>query len=86
MFSAIYYTKTEQRDKELSLGFPAPKTELKNSYWFIFYCHFYRQMVEKLCVLFGPHCFLSAYTQDYELKFSTQTNFDTLISHLKFYF
>ena len=29
---------------------------------------------------------ISAYTQGYELKFSTQTNFDTLISNLKSYF
>ena len=35
---------------------------------------------------FGPHCNNSAYTQDYELKFSTHINFDTLISNLKSYF
>ena len=46
----------------------------------------FRQMDEKLRILFEPHCIISAYTQDYELKFSTQTNFDTLISNLKFYF
>ena len=38
----------------------------------------FRQMVKKLCFLFGPHCIISAYTQDYELKFSTQANFDTI--------
>ena len=43
-------------------------------------------MVEKLRNLSGPQCIISAYTQDYKLKFSTQTNFDTLISNLKFYF
>ena len=42
-------------------------------------------MAEK-CVLFGPHCNISAYTQCYELKISTQTNFDTLISNLKLNF
>ena len=46
----------------------------------------FRQMIKKLRVLLGPHCIISTYTQDYELKFSTQTNFDTLISNLKFYF
>ena len=46
----------------------------------------FSQMVEKLCILFGPQFITSAYTHEYELKFSTQTNFDTLISNLKFYF
>ena len=39
--------------------------------------------IEQVCFLlltsvFGPHCIISAYTQDYELKFSTQANFDTI--------
>ena len=42
-------------------------------------------MAEK-CVLFGPHRNISAYTQSYELKISTQTNCDTLISTLKLNF
>ena len=46
----------------------------------------FRQMVKKLHVLFEPHCITSAYAQDYESTFSTQTNFDTLISNLKFIF
>ena len=33
-----------------------------------------RQMVENLCVLFGPHCIISAYTQDYELKLVTYSD------------
>ena len=36
--------------------------------------------------IFGPHCNILAYTQDYELKFCIQMNFDTLISNLKSYF
>ena len=43
MFSAVYIystTKTGEYVKELSLSFPKLKTELKNSYWFIFYCCF----------------------------------------------
>ena len=36
-----------------------------------------RQIVVKLCPLFVQHCIISAYTQDYEMKFSTVTNFDT---------
>ena len=46
----------------------------------------FRPIVEKLRILFGPHCNISAYTQDQELKFSIQMNFDTLISNLKSYF
>ena len=46
----------------------------------------FRQMVENLWVLFGLYCNISAYTKEYELKFSIQTNFDTLISNLKSYF
>ena len=46
----------------------------------------FRQIVEKLRVRFGPHCIISAYTQYYELKFSTRTNFDTLIPNLEFCF
>ena len=45
----------------------------------------FKQMVEKLHVPFGPHCIISVYTQDYESKFSKETNFDTLVSNLKFY-
>ena len=41
-------------------------------------------MVRKLPILLGPHCIMSAYTQGYELKFCTETNFDTLISNLIF--
>ena len=35
---------------------------------------------------FGPHCNISAYTQDYEMKFTTHINFDALISNPKSYF
>ena len=45
----------------------------------------FRQIVKKLFILFGPHCNISAYTQDYELKFTIQTKFDTLISNLNSY-
>ena len=43
MFSDIYRNSTEKTGKhvkELSLSFPKQKTELKNSYWFVFYCCF----------------------------------------------
>ena len=43
MFSAIYRystTKTGKYVKELSLSVLKLKTELKNSYWFVFYCRF----------------------------------------------
>ena len=43
MFSTISRystTKTEEYVKELSLLFPNLKTELKNSYWLLFYCLF----------------------------------------------
>ena len=38
------------------------------------------------CVLFRPHCIISASIQDFELKLSTQTYFDTLILNLKLNF
>ena len=43
MFSDIYRNSTEktgQYVKELSLSFSKLKTELKKSYWFVFYCCF----------------------------------------------
>ena len=43
MFSDIYRNSTEKTGKyvkELSLSYPKLKTELKNSYWFVFYCCF----------------------------------------------
>ena len=63
------------------------KTELKSftSLFFLLLLLF-RLIVEKLRILFGLHCNISAYAQDYELKFSTQINFDTLTSNLKSYF
>ena len=45
----------------------------------------FRQMVVKLLVLFGPHCNISTYTQDCELKITIQTKFDALISNLNSY-
>ena len=45
----------------------------------------FRLIVEKLR-MFGKHCNISGYTQDYELKFNIHTNFDILISNLKSYF
>ena len=44
------------------------------------------QIVENIRILFGPHCNISAYAQDYELKFSIQTKFDTRTSNLRSYF
>ena len=49
-------------------------------------------MVEKLRIFFGQNCkYLNLYLSStqpvhYEYKFSTQTNFDTLISNLNSYF
>ena len=43
----------------------------------------FRQIVEKLCIFWATLHYLSLY---YELKFSIETNFDTLISNRKFYF
>ena len=43
MFSAIFRNSSKTNGeyvKELSLSFLKLKTELKNSYWSIFYCHF----------------------------------------------
>ena len=42
--------------------------------------------MENLHILFGPHYSISAFTQDFELKFNIQMNFDTLTSNLKSYF
>ena len=41
MFSDINRNSTEKTEKylkELARSFPKLKTELKNSYWFVFYC------------------------------------------------
>ena len=61
------------------------KTELKNFHWFGVLLLLFGLIVEKLRI-FGSHCNISACTQDYELKFSIQMNFNTLISNLKSYF
>ena len=61
MFLAIYknITKTGQYVKELTLSFPKLKTELKNSYWFIFYCRFCLARLLKNDLLFLGHIALS---------------------------
>ena len=85
MFSAIYrynITKTVEYVKELSLRFLEMKTELKNSYWFVFIDAFVSADSRKITA----HCNISANTQDYELKISIHMNFDTLMSNLKSYF
>ena len=46
----------------------------------------FRRIVEILFVLVRPHCIISVSFQDFELKLSTQTNFDTFILNLKFKF
>ena len=62
------------------------ENRIENPCWFVFHCHFCLGRWSKSNVFFLGHSFTSAYTQDYELKFSTQTNSDTLISNPKFYF
>ena len=61
------------------------KTELKTPTGSFFIAAFVSADSRKI-THFGPHCNISAYAQDYELKFSIQMNFDTLISNLKSYF
>ena len=43
-------------------------------------------IVKIVCVVFRPHCIISASIQDFELKLSTQTIFDTPISNLELNF
>ena len=89
VFSYFRYSvpKTGEYVKELSLSFLLMKTELKKLLLvgFLFLLLF-SLIVKKLRFLFGPHCNISAYTQDYELKYKIERNFDTLISDLKSYF
>ena len=62
MFSDIYRNSTEksgQYVKELSLSFPKLKTELKNSYWFVFHCCFGLAQSSKNDLLFLGHIALS---------------------------
>ena len=62
MFSGIYRNSTEKTGnyvKELSLRFPKLKTELKNSYWFVFYCCFCLARSSKNDSLFLGHIALS---------------------------
>ena len=46
----------------------------------------FEQMFEKLGVLFEPHCIISHYAQDHELKINTQIRFDALVSNMTIYF
>ena len=62
MFSDIYRNSTEKTEKyvkELSLSFPKLKTELKNLYWFVFYCCFCLARSLKNDLLFLGHIALS---------------------------
>ena len=62
MFSDIYRKSTKKTAKcvnELSLSFPKLKTELKNSYWFLFYCCFCLARSLKNDSLFLGHIELS---------------------------
>ena len=88
MFSAIYrcnITKAGEYVKELSLSFLEMKTELKIDTGSFFIDAFVSADSRKI-THFGPHCNISANTQDYELKVSIHKNFDTLMSNLKSYF
>ena len=62
MFSDIYRNSTEKTGKyvkELSLSFTKLKTELTNSYWFVFYCCFCLARSLKNDSLFLGHIALS---------------------------
>ena len=62
MFSDIYRNGTKKPGKyvkELSLSFPKLKTELKISYWFVFYCCFCLARSSKIDSLFLGHIALS---------------------------
>ena len=62
MFSDIYRNSTEKIEKyvkERSLSFLKLKTELKNSYWFLFYCCFCLARLSKNDSLFLGHIALS---------------------------
>ena len=86
MFSAIYrysITNTGEYVKELPIN--ENRIEKLLLVRFLLLLLFWL-IVEKLRILFGPHCNISAYTQDYELKFGIQMNFDTLISNLRSHF
>ena len=91
MFSTIFRfstTKAGKNVKELFSGLPITENRIEKLLLVRFLLpSLFGQMVEKLCILaFGPHCIISAYTLDYALKISIQTNFDTLISNFKLYF
>ena len=62
MFLDLYRNSTEKTDKyikELSLSFPKLRTELKNSYWFVFYCCFCLTRSSQNDSLFLGHIALS---------------------------
>ena len=62
MFSDIYrksIKKTSKYVNEPSLSFPKLKTELKNFYWFVFYCCFCLARSLKNDSLFLGHIALS---------------------------
>ena len=83
MFSDIYRNSTKKTGKyvkELSLSFPKLKTELKNSYWFVFYCCFCLARLSKNDWLFLGHIALSQLM----LKIMSWNSPDKLISILWF--
>ena len=88
MFLTFFRNSTKNTGKyvkERSPSFLNLKTELKNSFVFLL-SFLFRQIVNIECVLFRPHCIISASIQDFELKLSTFTTFGTLISNLKLNF
>ena len=54
-------TKTGKYVKEVSLSFPNLKPELKNSYWFVFYCLSCLGHLSKLYAFFLGHSALSQF-------------------------
>ena len=84
-------TKTGEYAKELFSELPITENRIEKlllvHFCFFFYLPLlFRQTVEKLHILFGSQCNISACAQDFPLKFGMLTKFDTLISNLKSYF
>ena len=85
-FSIKHYKNRKICQRAVS-ELPKSQNKIENSCWFVFYCLFLlRPIVKIVCILFKPHCIISASIQDFELKLRTQTKFDTLISNLKLNF
>ena len=71
MFSDIYRNSTEKTEKYvMDDGWAISELSKTENRIEILLLFLFSPIVEKWLIVSGPYCIISAYTQDYELKFT----------------